>query len=132
MLREHVEAISRGRTSVLPPRKSCLDFPRRTCGAYPKRRGAIVSRFYLRKSRASGSTRRKVDSIIAQCREVMRSAGIKVIDSLEIKLGILTAEEAKLAEEKRQANILDEKLCDFRVKNHRNPTESEKSALASA
>ncbi|MFZ0828686.1 MAG: hypothetical protein WAO02_14805 [Verrucomicrobiia bacterium] len=65
------------------------------------------------------------DLVISKCREVVREAGVKVIDALEIKLGILTAEEAKLNEEKRQANLADERLHNFRVKNHRNPTAEE-------
>ena len=64
MLREHVEAISRRRPAVLPPRKSCLDFACRAIGVHPnERRGAIVKSF-IRKSAASGTDRAKIEKLV--------------------------------------------------------------------
>jgi len=68
------------------------------------------------------------DQVVSVCTSVMSEAGIAAITQLEIKLGILTAEQAKLNEEKRQADLADERLHNFRAKNHRNPTEAEMSA----
>jgi hypothetical protein len=65
------------------------------------------------------------DHVITTCAVVMSECGIAAMTHLEIKLGILTAEEAKLNEENRQANLAEERLHNFRAKNGRNPTAEE-------